>query len=801
MDAPDENPDAAPEKLGLFARFREWTQQSLLRKLLVGAGFLAMIGFTIGAWMLLVELAVQPAPSTVDLALAALDDGDNELAEVIVKRITATTELTPDEFGGPLYVMGVLKYREADRRGSPDRRRNDFFIASRYLSEAREVGFPETREAEGLFLLGASMIESWQLKRGIEVLLEALEINPRGASQLRIMLAEAYCHLPTPDYAAAIVHLDRELQDTAMTAESRAKALLLHAESLAHVGRFDEAVASIEADGAAQAPAKQRLVEAKIRLAQAANAAVPGGPSPLTQLLDEADSKLNEAIDLDRFSGEITRQAEYLKGQVFQLRGEQQLALEAYASFRRNRGASAEASAAAIAEGDLLRSMGEHEDAFAAYRRVLTNIVEPKQYRSGVLPLSELRTRILAAHAAYVSENDFEHALGVADHMSPLFTTIRQLEMRAQTLEAWGRHLVAEGSIVGATDKLMRFDGRRKLRQAGVIYEELSKRRFSTTHYPQDLWNAAEAYYGGQGFSQAIRVIKEYLKDEPQRLNALALLRLGQSQLSRGSTRRAIQTFEECLEFHASDATSYQARLECARAFLELGETDQGEALLNENLLGTSMTPSSPEWRDSQFELGRLLVHEERHDEAINTLSEWVTRYPDDLRRRLARYLMAESYRHAAAEPLRRSVEAGAVNEQERERVKASALLERSLVEYEIVQREITLDKDANDHDRAMLRNCYMLRGSVLFDLQRYHEAIEAYSALSTLYQNDPFILETLLQISNCWRRLKELTNARGAIEQAKGILERLPPETDFATSTNLTRNDWRQLLERMSVY
>ena len=82
------------------------------------------------------------------------------------------------------------------------------------------------------------------------------------------------------------------------------------------------------------------------------------------------------------------------------------------------------------------------------------------------------------------------------------------------------------------------------------------------------------------------------------------------------------------------------------------------------------------------------------------------------------------------------------------------------------MRKSITVEDHDIHHDPmkgAMLRNCYMLAGTVLFDLKRYNEAIDAYSYVSSLYPNDPFVLETFVQISNCWRRLDQADNARGA--------------------------------------
>jgi hypothetical protein len=66
------------------------------------------------------------------------------------------------------------------------------------------------------------------------------------------------------------------------------------------------------------------------------------------------------------------------------------------------------------------------------------------------------------------------------------------------------------------------------------------------------------------------------------------------------------------------------------------------------------------------------------------------------------------------------------------------------------------------------------------------------------LYPNDPFVLETFVQIANCRHRLNQIDKARGAIQQAKIAFERLPADADFASSTALSRDDWRLLLNDM---
>ena len=99
------------------------------------------------------------------------------------------------------------------------------------------------------------------------------------------------------------------------------------------------------------------------------------------------------------------------------------------------------------------------------------------------------------------------------------------------------------------------------------------------------------------------------------------------------------------------------------------------------------------------------------------------------------------------------------------------------------MQRAITLkthDIHSDPLMGTMLRNCYMLEGAVLFDLRKYKEAIEAYSNVSSLYPDEPFVLETFVQIANCWRRLDKHDNARGAVKQAQIALGSIAGEFRF---------------------
>jgi TolA-binding protein len=420
-----------------------------------------------------------------------------------------------------------------------------------------------------------------------------------------------------------------------------------------------------------------------------------------------------------------------------------------------------------------------------------------RMYMSEEVPLSELRRRYVSAVEELQFRQQYLLANDLARDLTPLIGRTRQLEVLARVLQSWGTHLIASSEDDWQKQGLAA-QGRAKLRESGAAFEQLAQRRFATPHYIDDLWQACENYFWGHSYSSSTRVLGDYLRYEPEKRNAQALLRLGQSQLARGNTQRGITALEECIELHPDDAATYQARLDCAAGYRNLGDDKQAEDYLLANLAGSLQSPRSPEWRDSLFALGHLLHDTGRFTEAIDRLEEAIDRYPTDKKSRLARYLVADSYRQAADAPLAELKLAQTENEREKASREATRLLSEAINRYEQVQRDIALGSDPNELDRAMLRNCYMMRADALFDLQRYEEASKAYSNVSTLYQSEPFVLETLIQIANCQRRLNEPLKAQLTVEQAKLALERLPPDADYTTATNFTREQWRLILDDM---
>ena len=333
--------------------------------------------------------------------------------------------------------------------------------------------------------------------------------------------------------------------------------------------------------------------------------------------------------------------------------------------------------------------------------------------------------------------------------------------------------------------------------------------RFATRYFTRDLWAAADCYFQGQSFSSAARVLEEYLHHEARQWNSMALVRLGQSRLAPRRVRQArsprSKSASRCIP---ATPASYQARLEAARAYQQTRQarTKAERAAARPISTPTALTPASPEWRDSLFALGHLLYEPERYDEAVDALDEAV----DAIRQTTAHAAgqvhdraRVPQRRRGAGRAAARAAAATTNRRSNRSRKLIQEYLENAHATYLDVQQTITLAGSADDDPltRTLLRNCYMMQGSVLLELRRFEEARQAYQNVITLYQNDPVVLESFVQVANCWRRLDQPAMARGNLEQAKVVLGKLPKDADFLASTNFNRQQWELLLDEMSKW
>jgi hypothetical protein len=216
-----------------------WAKANRLRAILVvGAGLLSVGGVML-AWSAMVSHRSGGEPVTLEEALTALDSGAYLEASQLAKTIQARGELPMEELGGPVFVLGAAAAYEADDTWSRDKI-NYYLLASRYLEEARDRGFPAGRRAEGLYLLGRSLYLSGQVPASRPVLLEAWKVNKRRRTEIHGLLADAYLHAANPRLEEALAENEKYLRDAGLPPAARHRGLLQRARILLSLNRIPE---------------------------------------------------------------------------------------------------------------------------------------------------------------------------------------------------------------------------------------------------------------------------------------------------------------------------------------------------------------------------------------------------------------------------------------------------------------------------------------------------------------------------------------------------------------------------------
>ena len=796
---PNEEPASSP---GRIARVLHWATGSKLRLAITASTVLILLGGTVAAFSLAQQWAEEVVERDyVQLALKALDEGKYNDAKSLIGQMQQQPA-SPRQLSSALFVLGCVKAQEADAEAAASRRRAMHEIAARYLNKALKLELDEERHGQANYLLGRSLVRSRQSKEAIRVLEESLNDPKQPAAEIHALLVTAHLDGREPDLKSAIRHNEIVLSDPTLEDAKRQHATIVSAEAMIRLGRRSaarELLQQLHADGVEEA--NRVLTLGRLDLEEAEE--LPVDAKERAELLQRAQQQLQQIAQLDPKHGRPTRQAALWIAKYFELSGDHEAANAEYEKVAKVYPGTTAGLVAALAAADYHRRNGRLERALVDYKVVLNAIDSPESYDDSLLPLEDLRERMKGAFEQCLQQQLFPEALTLVDLFQNVFGEVQTSEMRAQTFSQWGQHRLKQAEGERFRGEVIRQEARTQLREAGRAYEDLARLRFASRQFIEDLWNAAECYFNGQSYTQAARLYAEYLHNESRRRNPLALLRLGQSELAARRFNRAIEALNECVEMYPLDPVAYQARLEAARAYDHLDKPAEAEQLLLTNLVEDVLTPASPEWRDSLFELGNLFYREGRYDEAIKRLDEAVKRYPDGQETLLARYTIGRSYHAAAAEPAKRLAESKTENERQNAKTQMTELLIKAHENYQGVQRTLTLGGgDADDQlQQTLLRNCYMLQGSVLFELRRFEEALKAYGNVITSYQNDPIAMDSFVQAAACWRRLDQPVKARVTLDQAKLVLKEMPPETDFRTATNFTRQQWEYLLNQMSLW
>lgn len=789
-------------------RLMRWTLRHPLQAgIIVGVVLLPVLPIVVVQVTLTRRLPKESSKIEIDEAFAALDRGDYPLVTEIVQSLGRDRPLTVDELKAKPFLLGVVADHDASRAANKQQHRLRA-LAARLLDESRVLGFPQGRDAEGLFLLGKNLYESGQAEESINVLEATLQLDEQQQTDIHGLLSTAYLNLPGPRFHEALAHNTQYLADQHLSQDDRQRAQLERCRI--EFGLEDYSACQRTLDELTQGAAgqSQATIMRALLLEHAARALAEDG---VVSTVPEAVDQCRKAIDMLERIPRGTADAElsaadtsYLLGRLLLEIGDEATGLAKLAHTQQRWPATEAGFAAGFAASEQLRQVGREVDAVAAYRAALDALDRESEFRNRWLSLEEARESALDTYQDCLRQHRFELAIELASACEAIFNRARSLQLQAQAEAQWGRHLLASATDASSPEGLMQvWQGRRRLRQAGHLYRKLAEMRMATREYPDDLYDAAEADLAGHDYTSAITMFRKYLAVEVRKRRPHALLALGEALLAHGQPAEALESLKECIEFHSRDAALFEARLLASQAYLELGQSALAERLLLDNLDGEALSPTSTEWRDSLFALGRLLYETGRYREAIARLDEATVRYPNVLAAEEARYLAAESYRRSAREVQRQELQEATAEGRLSRRREWEQLLEAGRARYEQELNAILAQQEKRPLtplEETILRNCFFARGEILFELGRYQDAIQAFASATNRYQQKPEVLQAYVQIAACYRRLGQMAEARSTLEQAKYALKHLADGVAFDETTNYSQQEWGELLDTLGT-
>jgi tetratricopeptide (TPR) repeat protein len=766
------------------------------------------VGLPVGIRLTLKRRPARVKRVTLPEVFAALDNHAYRETQTLAQRLQSQPGVTPEEQAGALYAQGDVAAHEADLQwhGEPT---DQYLVAASYLQESAAYGFPKARAAYATMLYGKTLFRAGKIIACRAPLRQALRLNPEQAAEIHHLLASSALLDADPKPGEALTENSAALAQSELSLELKTQLLFQRAEILVALGRHAQCNETLQLlPPHLQQGADAMLLRGQALIAEARklkeDSAKPENGKQASQKYQEAIKDLRLAQSSDTVAGQITRKAVYLIGVCFLEMGNQQAAGNQFDRAFKLFTGTPEAVAAALQRAELARQLGHHDQAMINYRQTIDAVGNVGSYVNPWLRLDDLRARLLGAYQQHLDAQNYEICLELAHMVRPLFPRERSMELIAESYRTWGRALLeqADRATPFKSDAVRR-EGRAQMRQAANAYRELAQIIVSQRRYPDELWNAVQAYIDGHDYRDAAVTLKEYLRSETHRRHAEALVSLGECMLALEQYDEAVKVFNDCIVFHPLDAAAFRARLLASRADTEKGDLKQAESLLRENLQGELLTPESTEWRESLFDLGRLLYTAHRYEEAIARLEEAVARYPDSPRALESQYLTADSFRKIALtieESLSQILVENTRTDRSRQ-IRQSQ--EMALSHFEKIQAALGQRQEASEltaMEKVVLRNSQFAAGGLLFDLGRYEESIRAFTTAANRARNTPEALEAYAQIASAYRRLGKPVESRLVIEQAKAMLNHVKNDSAFTQNTNYNRKEWAERLNRLGA-
>jgi predicted negative regulator of RcsB-dependent stress response len=769
------------------------------------AGLLALLAVLGGA-------AFRRAPASEQLTreIAALREGLHQprtppeqmlpLAEHI---LDSARKDFPERAAEAHFLLGLVHARLADR-SPPDRARDHRRQAQLHLAQAEAAGVAAQDLPRLHYYLGKLLYQSGgELPRIIEYLSRSTAQGADDPAEGYGMLAQAYQRLQPPDIDAALLAIQKQLENTDDETVA-AQARLQRAGLLLGKGRRADALNALRSIGAtAPLPVRTRARYLQARCAQeeglytqalplwkellAEPSAVPGGKAVVYYALGLCYASADLHDDA---------RAEGAWQQAAQLGG-------------------AEGQAATLRLAELTLHGKEPGKALDWFARALQKVRAANEYQNPVLPLDAARELFEAGCRVYREGQDHERALKVAELYKRLALPGVAEEHLAQAAEARADSLMKKaGQGVDPVAASERDQALALYRQAAEAYEHAAAGRLPAEK-AQRLRRGAACYLQAGDHARAAVLLRQFIDliPEPEH-KAEGWFTLAGAHRALKQTEAAQKAYFACIQYPQSPLST-RARLELAEVEIEQNNLDRAEEILQQNLALSGPSPDRQAQELSLYRLAELLYQRKKYDRAEFRLLEALRHYPHNSGALAARDMLGECYRQLAEQARLDGPERALGNDPHM--IYKSVRwenLEKARQVYEELAEELEKRSAARAltaSEEALLCKALLTATDCLAGLpSNFAEVVRRYSDLAKRFRGRIDGLLACQGLLNCitlaggdlGQMRLAVGAARGAVQAARedvADVRRMPDEAFRVGPNAPTRAQWREWLDKVA--
>jgi tetratricopeptide (TPR) repeat protein len=317
------------------------------------------------------------------------------------------------------------------------------------------------------------------------------------------------------------------------------------------------------------------------------------------------------------------------------------------------------------------------------------------------------------------------------------------------------------------------------------------------------LWQAAVMYDDGGNRRKTAALLEDFLISRSNSsLIPLVLFRLGQAYQADGNLLTAVERYQQVIRDHTRTAPAQDAIIPLASCFMMLGPEYLDEAeqtllhVVDDVGQQAMFTPQSLIYRHALFTLGELYSRQGRYEEAIERLDEALQRYPDDSRRSLATFQLADAYRQSGVVLAAAAAEAeSVVRRQEMLRLKNSRLVHAEGLFAQVIDLGTEGGRGpASDIEKLQLMLSYSYRADSAFDRRNFEVALNRYQEVIRAYPEEPIALSAYAQVISCLESLGRVDDIGPALRRAQYLVSRIDAQRYDRDLYSRGPEDWQRM-------